>query len=316
MKNNNGLSNILVISISIFILAIGGYFGYRYFRKPSHEIQNNTNEICIEFPKLSEIVANTIQKSEQQVLNEEVILIPNDNPYNINYFYQFKDKGPLLVYPIKIGSYFTFQSYKNTYKTSKDLKSLFNLNSKSLTENINKEATKLGLEVDGINSVSFKKSGNNLRQKFAFTKGRSVYSIELKFKDSTQAIPEHDVEVTCGTVLHEYDSIYDSIVKSALNNWKEDEYLRVIEISEDRKVVAIQNSYLDTSSMSGSKGTLGTIFLKYYILEAGSYKPLTVAESNFADCKFLENLKIGKGMNCMRKEKTDDIPSFSKVTYE
>jgi len=40
MKNNHGFSNILVISIAIVLLGVGGYFGYSYYKKPIEQSQN------------------------------------------------------------------------------------------------------------------------------------------------------------------------------------------------------------------------------------------------------------------------------------
>ena len=40
--NNKGFSNILVISLVLVLLVVGGYFGFSYFKKP--EVSNSTSE--------------------------------------------------------------------------------------------------------------------------------------------------------------------------------------------------------------------------------------------------------------------------------
>jgi hypothetical protein len=78
--------------------------------------------------------------------------------------------------------------------------------------------------------------------------------------------------------------------------------------SEDGKVFAIYNYFILTSSAIGGP-SLGFTPI-YYIKNQNSYQFVTRAESKFGDCSFFENLKIGKGLNCMRDWKT-----FGKVTY-
>ena len=45
MKNNHGFSNILVTSIALVLLGVGGYFGYNYFQNPetTKSIAQNTD---------------------------------------------------------------------------------------------------------------------------------------------------------------------------------------------------------------------------------------------------------------------------------
>lgn len=45
MKTNHGFSNILVISITLFLLGVGGYFGFNYFQNPeiTKSVPQNTD---------------------------------------------------------------------------------------------------------------------------------------------------------------------------------------------------------------------------------------------------------------------------------
>ena len=45
MKNNHGFSNILVISIALLLIGVGGYFGFKYFQNPetTKSIAQNTD---------------------------------------------------------------------------------------------------------------------------------------------------------------------------------------------------------------------------------------------------------------------------------
>jgi hypothetical protein len=42
MQNNKGFSNILVISLVLILMGVGGYFGFSYFKKP--EVSKSTSE--------------------------------------------------------------------------------------------------------------------------------------------------------------------------------------------------------------------------------------------------------------------------------
>ena len=86
--------------------------------------------------------------------------------------------------------------------------------------------------------------------------------------------------------------LYDYVVSSKLNKWKESEFIRVLDKSDDGKVVAIQNGFLATSN-TGEYPTLGN-FPTYYIKIQNSFQFLTDSSSNFGDCSFFENLKKEK----------------------
>ena len=53
MLNNKGFSNILVISIVLVLLGVGGYFGYMYIKKSPAPIKNELTTTLPESKKNS-----------------------------------------------------------------------------------------------------------------------------------------------------------------------------------------------------------------------------------------------------------------------
>lgn len=319
MKNNYGFSNILLIGLIIVIVSFGGYFVINNFfqKKQSSEIPVNTNQellnennnlqVCKDFNELSDFVTKTISKP-QEIYDQESVKMSYDTPYVEKFFTLTtgNSNDPLLAYPVIVGTYYTYQSYKGPYKSNEELQKIYDTNLNLLNEKLNEKTQLLGFVPDEINNVV--KNIRNKRNKFAFIKGQSIYSVELEYFHGVQAIGEHHISVTCGIALQDYTDLYDYVINSNKIKWKEGEYIRLLDKSEDGKVFAIDNSFILTSIATGGP-SLGFTPI-YYIKNQNSYQFVTRAESNFGDCSFFENLKIGKGLNCMRDWKT-----FGKVTY-
>jgi len=86
MKNNQGFSNILVISLVLFLLGVGGYFGYSYYKNPVEQSQNkieknesqeNTSKVSIYLDKKNTKVnncGNVMQKLIKTMGNQKTVI--------------------------------------------------------------------------------------------------------------------------------------------------------------------------------------------------------------------------------------------------
>jgi len=315
--------NLKFIIFAVLFVVVGFYLSYNYIYQKENlrsinqntsivtdeTSQNNNLQVCQDFKQFSDFITKTVSKPEK-INDQETVKESLDNPYAERYFTLSTGKSnePFLAYPVILGTFSTYQSYKEPYKSNEELQKIYNNNLKLLKDNLNKKSQELGFESDKINNVVIKNNMENRRDKFAFIKGLSIYSVELEYLHGTQAVGGHYISVTCGKVLPEYGDLYNYVISSKINKWKEGEFIRVLDKSDDGKIVAIQNGFLTTSN-TGENSTLGN-FPTYYIKNQNSYQFLTKSSSNYGDCSFFENLKIGKGMYCM-----GDEYSFSKVTY-
>ncbi len=103
MLNNKGFSNILVISIVLVLLAVGGYFGYMYTKKSPAPILNELTETQPQpitkksLPTDQELI-DSIRKDLNLDMNEEVVIQYKDitNPTLDNRLYLVTEKYEIV----------------------------------------------------------------------------------------------------------------------------------------------------------------------------------------------------------------------------
>jgi hypothetical protein len=103
MLNNKGFSNILVISIILVLLGVGGYFGYSYLNKPK----------AVTITKLNQNKQETSKTPEVKKPTEEYLSV--DNEYNL---YVNNELGLSIKLP-KYVSYGYFDCQKNKNECEK-----------------------------------------------------------------------------------------------------------------------------------------------------------------------------------------------------
>jgi len=102
MQNNKGFSNILVISIVLVLLGVGGYFGYMYIKKSSAPILNEPTESQPQpitkksLPTDQELI-DSIRKDMELNKDEEIIIdgYEKSDKYEI-VFTRYQRAGNLL----------------------------------------------------------------------------------------------------------------------------------------------------------------------------------------------------------------------------
>lgn len=324
MKNNFGFSNLIAILLIFLILVPLGYFGYNFYNNTEKQIKSTEKDqftnnqvsevlICEDFNDFSDFVSKTVLEPEKKE-DYQTIKPTNEIIFYEKFFTTARDESgkPLFAYPIKEGIFYEYQTKSQTAKTDQEIKETFEKNFKLLNSSLEEKTKELGFSSD---EISDKSSYDNFK-KFYYVKGQSIYSIELYYEDNTTTIDYHSISIKCGRILPEYDYLFDYVVSSRFFEWKEEgEYIRVVDISDDGNVIAVENNFIEASP-SNSFPTLGNT-LSYYIRNSNNYYSYyKLTESRiFADCNFFESLKVGKGLKCQRESENIKVPNFSKVTY-
>jgi len=199
MKNNHGFSNILVISILLILLFVGGYFGYSYLSKP-----NNTNRIQSENTPGTQdkSIENTVNPQEwpfvgidncpvNECKNLEVISESDSIQFEDKEFGKlYKNKEYLNInYALKFNKnyiYFTTSTFnEETMEVSEEKIYSFNINNGVITELMSLESKINSYLVAGNNIYySIGKTCGEVCAGPENTYGHKLYSYNIDTKET------------------------------------------------------------------------------------------------------------------------------------
>ena len=84
-----------------------------------------------DFKQFSDFITKTVSKPVK-IYDQETVKESLDNPYTERYFTLSTGKSnePLLVYPVIVGTFYTYQSYDEPYNSNEELQKIYNANLK------------------------------------------------------------------------------------------------------------------------------------------------------------------------------------------
>ena len=265
MKNNHGFSNILVISIALLLIGVGGYFGgaffYKKFKNPA--IQTVPNSFSCD--NVKQVVSLFSENFKDTVFDTKMVNPDISEDIKI----RVATDKPIQIYQAEAVSYadnIDEKLWPNIVPTFKD-----KIESKILSLGFTKEFT-FNRPLDSWDYYQYKSGDIKL-------------VIELP-TDRKGEFPNQGFRISCGKI----DKNDQKQIEKLSNFYSKD---TSIQVSDNKDNVLIVNIY-DEKALGGG-------FRTYDISKD---KPELIYDgSESINCSILQTRKIGKGIRCVNSNK-------------
>lgn len=302
----------VLIIIGVLVIIVVGFIGFILLKNTTVKVHLNTNATtdnlasssCEDYDKFLSLTKELVTKSVDN-LND------NKDATDINGFlWTRKTDEPMVGYPsIKVYTIFQPNSDENgSNSAEKNADSV----SEELTNGLNQKAEQLGLIEDKLNSTQLVKIGGTSNQRFGFSKNGDMYLVQTDYSPNYSERMGLGISVYCAKLVEKYNVLYDSLgikLKPPSSDYYLDypNYIRITNFSPDGRVFGMVGSSNYINSILGSSGD---VYSENYYYYDGKGLHLIGKGTSFPNCIDLENLKVGKGMDCF-----DNTNKSRKVTY-
>lgn len=277
--------------VLILLLILTG-ITFLYFRSENNS-KSKSLENCQAFDELANLVKTNIIDGFK---------VDSENESRYYGFRWRRESDELFItYPIVKNIKFIYPATEKTrIEINNAITEQVNNNSSLLSKNLPSKEKEFGLEADSLNTLSLGVWEPHYAQIWGYRKGNDLYTVIIDGYRGTQSVGDTQVSVACSTPNKTYDSFYSALNLKANNSSFFDDWLNILEISDDGEVFVVHSGNYKIMDLA-----------RYYLFD-GKNLELISSDSSPVTCSTLEGLKVGRGMRCHDAGKYN---SSRTVTY-
>jgi hypothetical protein len=281
MLNNKGFSNILVISIVLVLIGIGGYFGYSYLQKPSTLITETykSNQEVVNQKSSDFSCSNTAEVADIFAKNLENLKFNTTKAEDFEQMpIRFSVSKPMQIYKPE----FISQSEELNEKFLSTIPTIFK-------ENINQKLISLGFELEFI-------SNRNTDSWDFYQYSSGDTKIVVKLPSNREAkFTSNLLVIYCGKVNKKIQNNLDLVS----SNFSKD---TIIEYLDNQDKVLIISVYREGALQGG-----------FSFFDISKNTPEAIRDdsgSESINCSSYKQRNIGRGLSCYDEDKKEVIESL------